>query len=219
MYRKTEYNSVTVKDFVQPGLYTVMNGVTKDPLYNKSERKVNSLYGAVEFSYKSLLFLNLTGRNDWFSTLAEANRSIFYPSATASFIFTDAIKNLPDWINYGKLRGAYAEVGDDNVAPYSNVLYYSVNNNLFPNPAGQFLPVGGINASLIPNPDLRPLRVSETEFGIELKLFKNLIGLDLSYYYKITKDQILAAQVSDASSYTNQLINVGRSMNQASKCC
>jgi len=214
MYRRTEYNSVTVTDFVQPGLYTIMNGRTKDPLYSKAERKVNSLYGAVEFSYKNYLFLNVTGRNDWFSTLAPANRSIFYPSATASFVFTDAIKNLPEWITYGKLRAAYAQVGDDNVAPYSNVLYYSVNNNLFPNPSGQTIPVGGINSNLIPNPNLRPLRVSETEFGIELRLFKSKLGIDVSYYNKLTKDQILAAQVSDASSYTNQLINVGRSMNK-----
>lgn len=214
MYRRAEYNSVSVTDFVQPGLYTIMNGRTKDPIYSKTERKVNSLYGAVEFSYKNFMFLNLTGRNDWFSTLAPANRSIFYPSATASFVFSDAVKDLPDWISYGKLRAAYAQVGDDNVAPYSNVLYYSVNNNLFPNPSGQAIPVGGINASLIPNPNLRPLRVSEAEFGIELRLFKNKLGLDLSYYHKLTKDQILAAQVSDASSYTNQLINVGRSMNK-----
>lgn len=214
MYRRSEYNSVTVQDFVQPGLYTIMNGRVKDPFYSKSERKVNSLYGAVELSYKSLLFLNVTGRNDWFSTLAPANRSIFYPSATASFIFSDALSDLPEWISYGKVRAAYAQVGDDNVAPYSNVLYYSVNNNLFPNPAGQPIPVGGINSSQIPNPDLRPLRVSEAEFGLELRLFKNKLGLDLTYFHKITNDQILAAQVSDASSYTNQLINVGRSMNK-----
>jgi TonB-linked SusC/RagA family outer membrane protein len=192
MYRRNEYNSVTVNDFVQPGLYTIMNGRIKDPLYSKSERKVNSLYGAVEFSYKSLLFLNLTGRNDWFSTLAPANRSIFYPSATASFVLSDAVGNLPEWISYAKLRAAYAQVGDDNVAPYSNVLYYAVNNNLFPNPSGQMIPVGGINANLIPNPNLKPLRVSESEFGIELRLFKNKLGLDVSYYHKLTKDQILA---------------------------
>ncbi|MEJ7766236.1 MAG: SusC/RagA family TonB-linked outer membrane protein [Chitinophagaceae bacterium] len=214
MYRRAEYNSVTVMDFVQPGLYTIMNGRAKDPLYSKTERKVNSLYGAAEFSYKSLLFLNVTARNDWFSTLAPANRSILYPSATASFILSDAVKNLPEWITYAKLRAAYAEVGDDNVAAYSNVLYYSVNNNLFPNPSGQSIPVGGINASLIPNANLRPLRVSESEFGVELRLFNNRLGFDISYYHKITKDQILAAQVSDASSYTNQLINVGRSMNK-----
>ena len=214
LYRKNEYNSVLVKDFVQPGLYTILNGVSKDPLYSKAEKKVNSLYGAAQFSYKEFLYLNVTARNDWFSTLAPANRSILYPSVTTSFIFSDIIENLPAWLTYGKLRAAYAQVGDDNVAPYSNVLYYSVNNNLFPNPSGQGIPVGGINASQIPNANLKPLRVSETELGIELKLLKNRVGLDVSVYRKITNDQILAAQVSDASSYTNQLINIGRSMNK-----
>lgn len=215
MYRRMEYNSVTVTDFVQPNLYTVMNGRIKDPLYVNTERKVNSLYGAAEFSYNNYLFLNVTGRNDWFSTLSPANRSIFYPSVTSSFIFTEALKSsMPVWLSYGKLRLAYAQVGDDNVAPYSNVLYYSVNNNLFPNPSGQNIPVGGINGSQIPNADLRPLRVSETEAGVELRLFNNRVGFDLAYYHKITKDQILAVQVSDASSYTNKLINIGKSMNQ-----
>jgi TonB-linked SusC/RagA family outer membrane protein len=214
-YVNMEYNSVSVTDFVQPGLYTIMNGRIKDPLYNKQERKVNSLYGAAEFSYRDFLYLNVTGRNDWFSTLAPANRSIFYPSVTGSFIFSDAFSNsMPAWLSYGKARLAYAQVGDDNVAPYSNVLYYSVNNNLFPNPSGQPIPVGGINGSQIPNPDLRPLRVSETEVGLELKLFDNRVGFDISYYYKITRDQILGVQVSDASSYTNKLINVGKSMNK-----
>src|SRR4030095_3353401 len=102
---------------------------------------------------------------------------------TGSFVFSDAFETkMPSWLSYGKLRLAYAEVGDDNVAPYSNVLYYSVNNNLYPNPQGANLPVGGINASTIQNANLRPLRVSEAEFGIELKLFDNRVGLDVSYY-------------------------------------
>ncbi|WP_026464214.1 SusC/RagA family TonB-linked outer membrane protein [Adhaeribacter aquaticus] len=213
-YVRMDYNSVTVTDFVQPGLYTVMNGRVKDPLYSLSERKVNSLYGAATFSFKEYLFLNVTARNDWFSTLAPQNRSILYPSVTASYVFSQAIDNLPTWLSFGKLRAAYAEVGDDNVAPYSNALYYRVNNNLFPNPFGQVVPVGGINASSIPNPNLRPLRVGEAEAGLELKLFNNAIGFDIAYYRKITKDQILAAQVSDASSYTTRLINVGKSMNK-----
>jgi len=213
MYRKTEYNSVSVTDFVQPGLYTIMNGRAKDPLYSKTERGVNSLYGAADFSYKSFLFLNVTARNDWFSTLAADARSILYPSVTGSFIMSEKIK-LPSWINYAKLRAAYAEVGDDNVAPYSNALYFGVNNNLFPNPSGASVPVGGINTTLVPNPALKPLRVSESEVGLELKMFKNRVGLDISYFYKITKDQILAAQISDASGFTNKLINIGESMNK-----
>lgn len=214
MYRRSEYNSVTVTDFVQPGLYTIRNGRIKDPLYSLSERKVNSLYGAMEFSYKSFLFLNLTARNDWFSTLSPANRSILYPAATVGFIFSDVLE-LPSWVSYGKIRAAYAEVGDDGgIAPYSDVLYYGVNNNLFPNPAGQLIPVGGIITGTIPDPNLRPMRVSEAEFGIDLRLFNSKVGLDLTYYRKVSKDQILATQISDASSYTNRLINIGESLNK-----
>ena len=73
---------------------------SKDPIYNKTERKVNSLYGAAEFSYKSFLFLNVTARNDWFSTLAPANtEASLYPSFNASFVFTDAFKtSMPSWL-------------------------------------------------------------------------------------------------------------------------
>lgn len=166
-YVRMDYNSVTVQDFIQPGLYTVMNGRVKDPLYSLSERQVNSLYGAATFSFREYVYLNVTARNDWFSTLAPKNRSILYPSVTGSFVFSQAFEQMPSWLSFGKLRAAYAEVGDDNVAPYSNTLYYRVNNNLFPNPSGQVVPVGGINASTIPNPDLRPLRVAEAEAGLD----------------------------------------------------
>ncbi|MPR33750.1 SusC/RagA family TonB-linked outer membrane protein [Salmonirosea aquatica] len=213
-YARNDYNSVTVQDFIQPGLYTVMNGRVKNPLYSLSEKKINSLFGAATISYKEFLYLGVTARNDWFSTLAPANRSILYPSVTGSFVFSQAFEGLPAWLSFGKLRAAYAQVGSDNVNPYSNALYYAVDNNSFPNPSGQLVPVGGINASTVPNKNLRPLRVKEAEVGMELKLFQNKIGFDFTYYHKITEDQILAAQISDASSYTSKLINVGRSMNQ-----
>ncbi len=213
-YARNDYNSVTVTDFVQPSLYTVANGRIKNPIYALSEKKINSLYGAATFSYKEFLFLNATARNDWFSTLAPANRSILYPSVTSSFVFSQAFDNLPVWLSFGKLRAAYAQVGSDNVDPYSNALYYAVDNNSFPNPFGALVPVGGINASVVPNKNLRPLRIQEAEVGLELKLFQNRIGFDFTYYHKTTDDQILAAQISDASSYTSKLINVGRSQNQ-----
>ncbi|RIV22561.1 SusC/RagA family TonB-linked outer membrane protein [Fibrisoma montanum] len=213
-FARNDYNSVTVQDFVQPGLYTVMNGRIKDPLYSLSEKEINSLFGAATISYKEFLYLNATARNDWFSTLAPSNRSILYPSLSGSFVFSQAFDNMPAWLSFGKLRAAYAQVGSDNVDPYSNALYFAVDNNSFPNPSGQLVPVGGINATVVPNKNLRPLRIQEAEVGLELRLLQNKVGLDLTYYRKLTDDQILAAQVSDASSYTSKLINVGRSMNK-----
>jgi outer membrane receptor protein involved in Fe transport len=215
LYRRSDVNSVLATDFIVRGLYVPQNGRVKDPTYGLSERKVNSLYGAAEFSYNDYLYINATARNDWFSTLAPANRSILYTSLTGSFVFSQAFENLPNWINFGKIRGAYAEVGSDgDVSPYSNNLFYAVAANLFPNPAGQGQPVGTITSNTIPSATLKPSRTTEAEVGLELKMFNNRVGIDLTYYNKVTSDQIVSAQSSDASGYTSTLINSGQSRNR-----
>ena len=213
-YERTDRNSVFVEDFVIRDLYTVMNGRVKDPLYTLEEKQNNSLYGALELSFREYLYVTATARNDWFSTLSTANRSILYPSVTGSFVFSQAFTNFPNWISFGKIRAGYAEVGSDlDIGAYQGTLFYSVNNNLFPDPDGQLSPVGSINTNTIPNPNLRPMRVAEAEAGLELRLFDSRVNVDFTYYNKITSDQILAAQTSDASGYTSQLINVGESRN------
>ncbi len=213
MYRRADQNNVFVQDFVVRGLYTVANSRVKDPIYSLSERAVNSVYGSAEVSYKRFLYLNGTLRNDWFSTLSPANRSILYPSISGSFVFSDALGDgAPSWLTFGKLRAAYAEVGSDtDVSPYANNLFYGVNANLFPNPAGASQPLGGSSGNTLPNANLKPMRASEKEIGLELKLFKNRVGLDFAIYQKITDDQIVSAQVSDASGFVNTLINSGTS--------
>jgi TonB-linked SusC/RagA family outer membrane protein len=214
LYRREELNSTQVTDFVVRDLYTVMNGRVKDPIYGLAERGVNSLYGAAEFSYMNTLFISVTARNDWFSTLSKENRSILYPSISGSYVFSQSFSSLPSWLSFGKLRAAYAEVGTDGaVPPYSNNLFYGVNANLFGNPSGTLQPIGGSLGLTIPNTNLRPSRTSESEFGVELKLFQNRVSLDITGYHKVTKDQIASAQVSDASGFTNTLINSGISQN------
>ena len=210
MYRRSDLNSVLVQDFVVRGLYTVMNGRVKDPIYGLSERAVNSVYGSAEFSYKNFLFLNATARNDWFSTLSPENRSILYPSVSGSFVFSQAFDAMPSWLSFGKIRAAYAQVGSDtDVSPYSNNLFYGINANLF---GGQ--PVGGSQGTTVPNAGLRPMRTEETELGLELKLFNNRVSLDAAVYNKITTDQIVSAQISDASGFVTTLINSGKSQNR-----
>lgn len=214
MYRRSDLNSVQVTDFVVRGLYTVMNGRVKDPIYGLSERAVNSVYGSAEFSYNRVLYLNVTTRNDWFSTLSADNRSIIYPSVSGSFIFSEAFGQAPKWLKFGKLRAAYAEVGSDtDVSPYANNLFYGINANLYPNPSGAGQPVGGSQGLTLPNAGLRPMRATEAEIGLELKMFDNRVSLDAAVYQKITNDQIVSAQVSDASGFTNTLINSGKSRN------
>ncbi len=216
MYRKLSRHNVFVQDFYVRDLYTIGNGRQRDATYETSKRQVNSLYGAAEVSYNDFLFLNGTIRNDWFSTLSPANRSIVYPSVTASFVFSQAFTaSLPSWISFGKVRVAYAEVGSDtDVQPYANNLFYNINAQQFPNPNGAGQPLASINGSTVPNADLRPMRVSEKEVGLELKLFENRLGLDFTYYDKLSSDQILQAQTSDASGYLTQLINVGKGRNR-----
>ncbi|MBL0743981.1 SusC/RagA family TonB-linked outer membrane protein [Chryseolinea sp. Jin1] len=209
MRRRFDSNVVQVTDFVVKDLYTVQNGRAKDPTYDLVERGVNSLYGTAEVNYKQFLYLNATVRNDWFSTLSPGNRSILYPSVSASYVFTQTLGDNLSWLNFGKVRAAFASVGSDSdVPPYANQLFYSVNANQF---GGQ--PVG-TSATLVPNANLRPMKVDETELGLELKMFDNRVNVDLAVYKKITTDQIVRAQVSDASGYINTLINSGKSQNK-----
>ena len=199
--------STTVNNFYVRGLYTIGNGQVKSPNYSYSKKKVNSLYGSAEFSYNEYLYLTLTARNDWFSTLNPQSNSYLYPSVSTSFIFSQAL-NLPSWLNYGKIRAAYAEVGGDT-DPYSNNLYYNVNANPFNGVA-----LGGIASLISPNANLRPLKVKEAEAGIELKMFDNRIGLDLSVYRKNTVDEILNVDISNASGYSQTKVNIGKLQNK-----
>ena len=212
MKRKSELNQVDVTDFVIRDLYTVQNGRVKNPFYALSERAVNSLYGSVDLSYKGTLNLNATLRNDWFSTLSPENRSILYPSASASYVFSNSFKEKPEWLTFGKVRVAYAEVGSDtDVPPYSDALFYNINSNLFANDNGDLQPVAGANTNVLPNPNLKPMRTTETEVGIDIRTFKSRLSLDLSVYRKTTFDQIIPAQISNTSGFISTLINSGES--------
>jgi TonB-linked SusC/RagA family outer membrane protein len=220
MRKRSDINNVVVTDFIIKGLYTVQNGRSKDPVYSLSEQGVNSLYGSAELSWQKTFYLTGTVRNDWFSTLSPDNRSILYPSVSGSYVFSDHLSNAT-WLNFGKVRLGYAEVGSDgDVAPYSDQLFYSVNANFINNPNGIPVPVGTSNiisgttsGTTLPNPRLKPSRVAETEIGLELRMFNNRVNLDVAAYRKITSDQIVSVQISDASGYLTTPINSGKSRN------
>jgi TonB-linked SusC/RagA family outer membrane protein len=219
MRKRSDINNVVVTDFITRGIYTVQNGRGKDPLYTRIEQGVNSLYSSVELNWKQTFYLTGTVRNDWFSTLTPENRSILYPSVSGSYVFSEHLPNV-GWLNFGKFRLGYAEVGSDgDVAPYSNQLFYTPNANFINNPNGQAVPVGTSNISnnvtgtTLPNPNLKPSRVAEIEAGLEMRMFNNRVNVDLAAYRKITSDQIVLVQISDASGYLNTPINSGKSRN------
>ena len=207
MRDKSDSYGTNVTNFFIRDLYTVANGQIKNPYYSFSQMRVNSLYASLELSYKNFLYINATGRNDWFSTLNPESNSYLYPSVTGSFVASQAF-SLPEWISYAKLRGGYAEVGGAT-SPYQNNLYYSLNSQTH---FGQAL--GSISNTTAPNPNLRPLKIKELEGGIELKFYENRLGLDLGFYNKNTVDEILSVDVSNASGYSKSVVNVGKLNNK-----
>src|SRR5687767_11548844 len=105
-----------------------------------------------------MVYVNFTGRNDWFSVLTPQNNNVFYPSVSGSFIFSELLESQ-DWLSYGKLRASWAEVGSANgVNPYDGVLTYAINSNQF---NGQSLVT--VNGTVAPNPFLQPFTVTEKE--------------------------------------------------------
>lgn len=211
---RIDVNNVQVTDFVVRGLYTVQNGRAKNPVYGLSEFGVNSLYGSAEVSWQKTLYLNGTIRKDWFSTLSKKNNGIIYPSVSGSYVFSENLHGSLPWLSFGKVRLGYAEVGSDgDVGPYADQLFYSVNSNTINNPAGTAVTVGSSGATL-PNPNLKPMRIKETEAGLELKMFESRVNLDFAIYKKTTIDQIFSVQISDASGFTSTRINSGKSYNK-----
>ena len=143
MRSRTDINNVQVTDFVVRGLYTVQNGRAKNPVYTLDERGVNSLYGSADVAWNQTVYLSVTGRQDWFSTLSSDNNGIFYPSVSGSYVFTETLNGKLPWLTFGKLRLGYAEVGSDAGIPaYADQLFYNVNANPIVNANGTPVTVG-----------------------------------------------------------------------------
>jgi TonB-linked SusC/RagA family outer membrane protein len=190
-----------------PGFYHINNMKDKGTDYYYSEKRIQSAFGSAELSYNNYLFVTVTGRNDWYSTLSPENWSILYPSVAVSYILSQAVK-LPEFVNYAKVRGSWAEVGGDR-SPYGLSLPYSLASNTFSG-----LGVGSIGTGTIPNKGLLPYKVTSTELGLEAKLFNNKLGIDFSIYDKKTTNDIISSQISGTSGYGSVLINVGEVSNK-----
>jgi len=204
---------VSVGGLMIADLYNLSNSYNKPNVYDyQSWKRVNSLYGNASLDYKSMLFLELTGRNDWSSTLPSGGRSYFYPSATVSFIITelDALKGN-NILSFAKLRGGVAQVGNDT-NPYELLNYVTLNTS-FTDIYGVLNPRMGFSNTLA-NDKLKPEKTNSWEVGAELRFLQNRINLDVSYYYKETVDQIVAVRVSGASGYGFKNINAGKMVNK-----
>ncbi|MFH5831273.1 SusC/RagA family TonB-linked outer membrane protein [Halalkalibaculum sp. DA3122] len=213
MNQRTDSNTQSADDFIVRDLYTLGNARQIAASYNYTERQVNSLFGEVEFDYKNYLYLNFTARNDWFSTLDPDQRSILYPSVSSSFVFTDVINDLPDWLTQGTLRAAYSEVGSDSDVGFAaGQLTYATATNPYPSRDGGMRSIGSIDGATLPVSGLKPMRVKEYEAGLDLQLLDR-INIDLTYYNKRSFDQILNQSISTSTGFSQRPVNVGESEN------
>lgn len=208
---RNRYNrdEVRADSLWNPGMYTMANSM--GPLVTipyKSRYAINSFYGLASAGYKNFLFLDVTGRQDWNSVLATPERTenagFFYPSANISFVASEVMK-LPAAINFAKLRFSASSVGSGQTTPYFTAYNYQSAGSLFS---------GGLqNTALLANPDLKPLRTTTYEAGVNVRLF-NRLNLDVALYTGNTKDQILQRIVDRSSGFTRTLINAGRVSNK-----
>ena len=176
---------------------------------SKQRTNVLGLYAQTELSFRDYAFLTLSGRNDWGSQVEKANNSLFYPSASASFIMSDALPDMvPDFVDFLKFRLGY---GSSAGFPGS----YRTRASLGSDPIRFVSDTdGNITANFVsstqPNPNLKPERQKEIEFGIETTLFNGLLDIDMSYYNRISKDQIFSSNLPPSTGFTSTSINAGR---------
>lgn len=190
-----------------PELYTIQNGIIQRTTSYRSEKEVQSLYALGQISYDDYLFLDVTVRNDWSSTLPKDNRSFLYPSFSLSWSVLDMLDkmdvNVPSWLSFAKVRASYAEAGNDT-DPYQLRSVLSTVSNM----AGGLMGVAEPSAKT--NADLKPENIKSTEFGADLRFFNNRLGLDVTYYTKRAYNQIISMPSSITSGYSTRYTNAGR---------
>jgi len=203
-----ERNGTTDKivgsQFIIPYLYTPENLITKNTTHSISKIVTESAYFTADLAYKQLLNFSVTGRYDVYSTLPSNNRGIFVPGISGSFIFSDllSIKNL----SFGKLRLDYARTSGEPTTPYTTQIYYASNDNINGVPLGDF-------AKDLPNYNLKPFTLDEYEAGLNLKFFESRLTLDLTYYHRVTNNEIINAKQSVTTGFTSAYVNLGKTRN------
>lgn len=190
-----------------PNVVSITNYAEHSVQQASYTKQINSIYGSASVGFKHTYYLETTLRGDKSSTLPTNNNVYVYPSVSASVVFSEFLKNK-NIINYGKFRASFAQVGSDT-DPYQIVKSYTKSKYAYPDYAMTM-----ISNNVLPNPDLKPTRTNSFELGLEMKFFHNRLGLDLTYYNQVSKDQIIALASSAASGYAYRLINAGKIENK-----
>ena len=214
MERKSTGVSSSVSELTVPDLFWLGNSSESNRSVSQTlnHRKTNSLYGTLGLNYDGWAFLDITGRNDWSSTLSKNNRSFFYPSVSASWVISDMINNrgkgMPEWFTYAKARVSYAQVGND-LSPYQLYNVYSV---------GSIYQTGGTSASIsgstLYDENVRSELIKSWEAGFEVRFFNNRLGLDVAWYKSNATRQLLNLPMNSLSGFSQLKINAGDIQNQ-----
>ena len=185
-----------------PNLYdfSTYNGNPSATSEATLENKLNSLYGLLDLSYKNILFLDITGRNDWSSTLPKDEQSYFFPSVSASFVFSDALKINPEVLSYGKLRMAWAQAA---VPPDPYQVNFTYATSPFAGQLGTMLP------GALPAVHYKPQINTTQDIGLTLGFLHNRLNLDLRYYHGRTKNQILSSPLPISSGVSSVVVSQG----------
>ena len=188
-------------------LYTLTN--SRDPLISSNDfyrLRQYGLYGSIQLDYRRWAFLNITGRNDWSSTLPVDNNSYFYPSVTASVLLSEAFGWRSKAVNYLKIRGGWSQVGAD-ANPYQLATVFTSETAFNGNPLQSSSTIGM-------NPNLKPEKTSSIEAGFEAAFWDNRLYMDFTYYKTDSRNQILKLATTAASGYTSQVRNAGHIRNR-----
>jgi TonB-linked SusC/RagA family outer membrane protein len=193
----------SVDGLIIPGVYKLSNGVS-NPLMNTNylNKKVHSVYGFASLAWKDRIFLDITGRNDWSSTLPVQNNSFFYPSVSSSFILNELF-TLPAAVTYAKLRLSAAQVGNDT-DPYKTSKYYGISE--FPGSASV--------PTTLHNATFKPEITTSYEAGLEYNLFNSRFTMDVTLYNNVTENQILDVPLDPTTGYSRAVLNAGKVRNK-----
>ena len=197
----------TGSQFIVPNLYVINNTLTNSYVFDLVESKINSVYSSGQISYKDYLFLDLSARNDWSSTLSQNNNSFFYPSASASFIASEALNFKGNTVRYLKFRGSIAQAGSSG-NPYQLTGTYSLDQYSH----------GGVPlatfTTIIPDKNLKNELTTSIEAGSDLELWGGRLGFSFTLYQASTKNQILDVPIAPSSLFNVTRINAGEIRNR-----
>ena len=208
--RRTKMNA-SAGELLVPNLFSLNNGINKPTVTSDLiRRKMNSLYGSLQLNWDGYLFLDITARNDWSSTMSKANRSYFYPSVSLSGVISDMVPKLggqmPEWFTFAKVRASYAEVGND-LDPYQLYNNFTVGKDENGNTTAA-------PGNVLYDSNVRSELIKSWEAGFDIRFFNNRLGLDAAWYKTNATRQLLNLPMDPFSGYSSRKVNAGNIQNE-----